>query len=619
MKNKKNLFCLFLALIQCLQLFLYADNTMAAPRASNFQMPDNMPMPSVEDLFGNMTEEQIVQQIQEAQKLFESLSPEEMEEFAKIVDETWAKMPQADREAIQDIATMVKPYFPEEEEPREKLATPTVAEEVAPAKKIAAKENNSIQTLIDNISAQIDDILQKVSSSKDLVEEFTTKWASKVTFDNLKRQVLSLKEDRLANKLVAKANLEDKELAESLEEFYKNLKKKNENFYVEDTFGLPSSSKEQDAKQLKQAKDILVTFDQGIDEVMPKIETFLKKHDPEALEMAKESAERAKRAQAHAKDATIKRGSAAAPLAPEPTRKTTSSQPTASSAASYNPNNYYDSYAPYGGGYGNYGNYGSSYDYPTPTAPQADNSKALEKKDDSKKDPAIKGSDKKDSEKKKKEFSPYDQATDELEGYFDVFDNKSHEKFLKLLQRDLSSYPKATDRTGTVANPVLQQSWLYGTGEYAGKGFKNYTNSISSGLNMLSENLDYVQSSCEAIEKIIPLLQDEELKKLAGNKSLKQMQDRIKAYNSAFNEAYEAIKLQQKDNQDPVLTFLTDSYLTDYQKFHNDFEQTLNVFKKNLSSSDLAIQGVSKKIKRYQRKSKTAAEKEQKKAAGIAF
>lgn len=622
MNKQKNLLCLFLALIPCLQVILYADSSMAIPRTSNFQMPDNMPMPSVDDLFGNMTEEQIVQQIQEAQKLFESLSPEEMEEFAKIVDETWARMPQADKEAIQDIATMVKPYFPEQEEPQEKTQAPTTTEEVAATKKVVVKENNSIQTLIDNISAQIDDILQKVSSSKDLVEEFTTKWASKVTFDNLKRQILSLKEDRLADKLVAKTNAEDKELAESLDDFYNNLKTKNEPFYVEDTFGLPSSSKAQDAKQLKQAKEILGVFDQGIDVVMPKIEKFLKKHDPEALEMAKESAERAKRAQAHAKDASIKRGSAAAQLAPEPTRKTTpSSQPATASAAAYN-SNYYDSYAPYGGNYGNYGNYGygsgSGYDYPTATAPQADNKSAV-KKDESKKEEPKKEENKKDSVKKKKEITPYDQVIDELDGYFDVFDNKAHEKFLKFLQKDLANYPKATDRTGTVANPILQQSWLYGTGEYLGKGFKNYTNNIASSLSLFSENLDYIQNASDAIEKIIPLLEDADLKKIADNKSIKQMQERLKNYNSAFNDAYEAIKLQQKDNQDPVLTFLTDSYLTDYQKFHNDFEQTLNVFKKNLSSSDLAIQSVNKKIKRYQRKNKTVAEKETQKANQFAF
>lgn len=625
MKKQKNILCLFLALIPCVQTFMYADNstTMAIPRTSNFHIPDDMPMPSVDDLFGNMTEEQIVQQIQEAQKLFESLSPEEMEEFAKIVDETWAKMPSSDKEAIQDIANMVKPYFPEEE-PQAKQS-PVTEEPVITTKKPVVKENNSIQALIDNINALIDDVLQKISSNKDLVEEFTTKWASKFTFDNLKRQILALKEDRLADKLVAKINAEDKELAEKLEEFYKNLKTKNEPFYVEDTFGLPSSSKAQDAKQLKQAKEILAVFDQGIDEVMPKIEKFLKKHDPEALEMAKESAERAKRAQAHAKDASIKRGSAAAPLAPEPTRKTTTAaQPATSSAASYN-QNYYDSYAPYGGGYGGYGNSGnygygsgSGYDYPSANAPQADN-KSTVKKDETKKEEPKKSDEKKDDSKKKKEITPYDQAIDELEGYFDVFDNKAHEKFLKFLQKDLSDYPDATINKGVVTNPNTKQEWLYGTGQYAGKGFKTYTNNISSSLNLYADNLDHMQNASDAIEKIIPLMQDADLKKLAENKSIKQMQDRLKNYSSLFNDSYDKIKLQQTANLDPVQTFLTDSYLTDYQKFHNDFEQILNVFKKNLSNSDLAIQSMNKKIKRYQRKNKTAAEKEAQKANQFGF
>lgn len=615
MKKQKNILNLFLALIPCMQAtYITAE---AFNGSSSFQAHDEMPMPSVEELFGNMTEEQIVQQIQEAQKLFESLSPEEMEEFAKIVDETWSKMAPSDKEAIQDIASMVKPYFPPEQEeaPEQK---PLEKEEPAKPKKIII-ENNSVQTLIDNINAQIDDVLQKISSNKDLIEEFSAKWTSRITFDNLKRQILALKEDRLANKLIAKTNSEDKELVEALESFYKDVKNKNESFYVEDTFGLPSSSKSQDAKQLKQAKAILAIFDLGISELMPKIELFLKKHAPEALEMAKESAERAKQAQALAKDATVKRGSAAAPLAPNTSRKTSSSQQQSpvNNAVSYN-QAYYDPYASYGGGYGgynDYGNYGSGYnDYPAAQAPQAD---TATKKDQPKKEEPKKEEKEKDESNKKKELTPYNQAIDEIEGYFDVFDNKAHQKLLTFLQKDLLNYPKATDRTGTVANPITQQSWLYGTGEFLGKGFKNYANNASNLFNIFSENIDYIQNANETIEKNIPLMQDAELKKIADNKSLKQMQERLDSYNSALNNASIIIKSQQNDNQDPVLTFLTDSYLTDYQKFHNDFEQNLNVFKKSLSAASLAMQSVGKKIKRYQRKNKAISEKEKTKSAAF--
>lgn len=626
MNKQKNILWLLFALIPCMQTMLHAEADYIK-NPTNFNIPDDMLYPSVDDLFGNMTEEQIVQQIQDAQKLFDSLSPEEMEEFAKIVDETWAKMPSSDKEAIQDIANMVKPYFPE---PEEQPAPEPTQEPVVAAKKISVKESNSVQDLIDNINAQIDNVLQKISSNKDLIEEFTIRWSRKITFDNLKRKILTLKEDRLAEKLVTKANVEDKELIEKLEEFYKDLKAKNDVFYVEDTFGLPSSSKSQDAKQLKQLREILVIFDQGIDETEPKIEIFLKKHDPEALEMAKESAERAKRAQAHAKEATIKRGSASAPITPEPTRKVTTSAQPSTGSPSYN-SGYYDSYAPYSGNYG-YGNYdygssGSGHDYPTANAPQSkktDSKKENEKKDDNKKTTD------KQEEKKTISFTPYDEATDALEGYFESVDNKKHEKILNFLEKDLTNYPKATDRTGTVARPITQQDWLYstgefdnwfkGSGEFAKKtGFKAYVNHAKDMINTYSDDIDRIQETSNKIEKAIPLLSEAELKKLAEDKSLKKLLDRAKTYLDDLDKAYVKIRKQQADNQDTVLTFLTDTYLADYQKLHSDFENDLDAFKKDLFKAKDSIQDVYKKIKRYQRKNKAAAEKESKKANQINF
>ena len=93
----------------------------------------------------NLEIEQFVQKTQEAQKLFESLSSEKMENFAKIVDETCAKIPTVDKEATQDIAlensyetikvcrnvkiSLVKPDFPEEGESLKRSAQEDVKEE----------------------------------------------------------------------------------------------------------------------------------------------------------------------------------------------------------------------------------------------------------------------------------------------------------------------------------------------------------------------------------------------------------------------------------------------------------------------------------------------------------
>ena len=619
MIKQKNAIFLFLALIPCLQSFVYAD-AGSINRPTNFQLPDNMPLPSVDDLFGNMTEEQIVQQIQEAQKLFESLSPEEMEEFAKIVDETWAKMPQADKDAIQDIATMVKPYFPEEEAPVKKSDENEEPSSKNKFPKVAVKESNTVQTLIDNISAIIDNILQKISSSKDLVEEFAAKWTSKFTFDKLKRQILALKEDRLSNKLVAKANAEDKELLEKLEEFYKNLKTKNDSFFVEDTFGLPSSNKSQNTKQLKQTKDILTVFDNAIDEVMPKIETFLKKHDPEALAMAKEADERTKKAVEHAKDASVKRGSAAAVPSPEPTRK--SSQPTqqtTSGSSSYAPN-YYDSYAPYGN-YGNYGYGSSGYDYPSANYPQGDSSsKASAPKEEAKKEATTKkADDKKEETKKQKESSPYSDALDTVADYFDDFDNRAYQSFLNFLESDLPNYPKATERTGSISNPQTQEEWRLGTGSFEGKGFRTYTDSVKDSINTVSKQLKGIIKTCSEVERNIKKMLDDDLKKMANEKSLKELQNRTETFINDFNDARIKIRKQYTENVDPDKTFLTDDNLTLYQRSHGDLENKLDAFKTDLVAANDAVKDVFKRIKGSQRRNKIAAEKEAQKANALGY
>lgn len=322
------------------------------------QVPADMQMPSVADIFGGMSEEEITKQVQEAQKLFENLSPEEMAEFEKVIEQTIQTMSPQDLEDIQGIAKMVEPHleFPEEPKAKEAKDRQPETQEKAPKKtKKEISDTDNVQQLLDNITQQINDVMQKINSDKTLLDEVLNKWPSKTTFENLKRQVIALKQERLAKKLTLKENSEDKELVQQLELFYKELKKLNQDFEVEDTFGLPQSKAQSD-KLTKQTKELLALFDDTIDVMMPTLEKFLRKYDPEALQMAKEAEERAKRAQTHAKDSEVKRGSA--PAASMPTSgPALVQQPTHGSpgqAGMPYDQSYYDQYGmPYGG-----------YDYP---------------------------------------------------------------------------------------------------------------------------------------------------------------------------------------------------------------------------------------------------------------
>ncbi|MBI2352747.1 hypothetical protein HYV11_00710 [Candidatus Dependentiae bacterium] len=621
--KKQRLWSLIFSLILPLALSPEPASTISIPtpptttslqKPTNFQMPENARMPSVSEIFGSMSEEEIIKQIQEAQRIFESLSPQEMEEFAKIVDQTYAQMSPQDLADIEGIANMVRPYFPEDQttttsEPKKPSDEPTAA-----PKANEPIGDNTIQTLIDTINTQINEILQKVSNNKNLAEEFTTKWKSKLSFDFLQRQILTLKQNRLAKKLQKKETPEDKNLFEKLENFYNELKNKNSKFVVEDEFGLPNPNKKINEQQLKNLQDILDFFDSSIDSLSPTLEAFLKKHDPEALEMAKEAGERTKKAKDVAKDSQVRRGSA--PLAssttptPDKQRKDQSYQP-----GSYH---YYDPYSGYQMPYG--GPDSMTMNQPLSTSSPATNATPT---NPTKKTDTTKKEEKKTEEQqknKKLNMTSYDQAIDNLETYFDTFNNKADQDANNFLQNELQSYPDATNNNPSAPNPRLgpeggnqqqQQNWIYSADTFKNKGFSFYTEKMNNFLDKHLPNVSSAQKVLEDIEKNIPTMSDEELKKLGSNKLLGQIKTRLNHYHDYLSEALDKINTQFLANKDPWKTFLTGTELERYELLHNQFAQNLLKLKSTIVSAKETEASIQRKIKRYQRKIKTAQEKKE--------
>lgn len=610
MNKQKNIFFIFASLaLWSIDISSYTE-PIQLQRPTNFQIPENTKMPSVEDLFGNMSEEQIIQQIQEAQKLFDSLSPEEMEEFAKIVDQTYAQMSDKDRKDIEGIASMVKPYFPEEQTTS---TMPKTSSEEFVTKKARVDDSintNSIQSLIDNINQQIDSVLQKASSNKDLAEAFTTHWTSKISLDNMKRQILTLKQDRLAKKLTKKEQQEEKDLVQKLEEFHKELKNKNSNFNVEDEFGLSSSNKKQNAQQLQQAKEILAFFDSSIDTIIPILEKFLKKHDPEAIELAKEASEREKRAKDVAKDASIKRGSPAAIASPDSSRK--KAQPAVSNKGPESYPNYYDPYAPYYGD--NYNPQSYNAGAGSPTSSESDKPKTKEeKKSDKDKDKDKDGKEKDKDKDNKASFTPYDKAVDSLDDYFSSFDQDANTNMIKFLQSDLPSYPDATNSVGSPnpkvgtegGNQEKRRAWLYSADPFIDKGFTAYTTKINKDLARYIHNLQVIKKTLETVKENIPFMPEADLKKLGTDKKIQQLKNRITEYQNSFNSASDAIKAQFELNINAWRTFLTGDEEETYTRLHSQFKQNLDNFNSILTEAAEEMRSIPGKIKRYQIKNKS--------------
>lgn len=300
-------------------------------------------MPSVSDVFGGMSQDELLKQVEMGQKFLEDMekngTPEEKAQFERLMLETLNSMSEDDFNNLGMIAKQVEPYIkPPETAPSLPQPVQKVPEEKVD--KASTQETNAIKALIDTLMQRLDDMMQKIESCKECSQEFNVRWKNKATLQNMKRQIKQLRTDRLAEKLSKKdLSDDDKALVASLEAFKKDLTSANDSFVLEDNFGLPES-RAVEQKLLKQTKDFLVMIDSHIDSIMPKVEKFLSKWDPEALQLAKEAETASKKAlegtvQAHKRSPSADARESMSPRDFYPERADRSSYPynTGSSAA----------------------------------------------------------------------------------------------------------------------------------------------------------------------------------------------------------------------------------------------------------------------------------------------
>lgn len=554
-------------------IYLSALFTLSFQNAYPGQMPDpqmmqQMPQgqPSVTDIFGNMSQEDIVQQVQEAQRFFESLSPQEMAEVEKMVEETLKTMTPQDLEDIQNIATMVEPHLDiRKEQPEPEVTTKKDDSSKKTVKKDDDVDTDDIQKLINNLNKQVDEVMQKAESSKELVEEIKNRWPSKITFDNMKRQITGLKESRLAKKLAKKDSKDEKDLVDALQEFHKNLSKKNKTFHVEDTFGLPES-KDLERKQLEQLQDMLGMFDNHIDEIMPVMEKFLRKHDPEALEMAKEHEARAKSALDHSKDASVKRGSA--PLAQSmPTGPSAQHMSTGQQRQQF-PGGFDYPFGPDGMG-------GIAKDDHRGAAKGLDSSmpsgsaKSGEKKD-------------KDSPISKRDLTPFEEVSNSFDDHVGEFDAKHEKDFVNFLKNELPAYPSSK-------NAKDMSNWLQ-------NDFKDYEKAVTEQAHKFTQEFETFNASAEDNRKnIAKITNDKEFTKLAEDKNFHKIKDRISNYRSMLDSAKATIAKQFENN----------TQSDEYKHLHTNLTQKIeSLLEVPLTQTDGEIAQIERKIKIQKRRLK---------------
>ncbi len=521
-------------------------------------------LPSVADVFGGLSEQEIAEQVQMGQKFLEDLqahgSPQEIAEFQRLLEETLNSMSEDDFKDIQAIAQMVEPHLTVTQ-PQQPAPTTSPSSSSDQTTVTVSSELEEFKKLINTIIQRIDDIFQKINSSKECAEQADAKWKNKSTFANMKRQIYQLKNDRLAQKL-SKKDLkdEDKKLVEYLKTYLKDLTVQNDALVIEDDFGLPTSFAEE-KKHLKQTKAFLDSCDEAIDTLMPLLEKFLQKWDPEALELAKESESRNKKAAKEATDATARKASAPA-------------QPKSAGSASryaYNPENsgyggsgydgYYPDYDNYGG-YNPYGQSGSEFGSPEGSGSGANSGDKTPKAKTNEISATAPG-----AKEVKDKSNLYDYAMSDLESHIkDDFDSQHEANFINFIKNDIAkNYP---DYTLVVANGALtstlpatvptaasvninttntsvsqENNWIDGTIPFplalksgvVVQGFKNYTNDIKKKLeDEFYPEFRQLHPYIDNLRSDIANMTSDDLKKIQSSKELKAVEDRLKQYQKTF-------------------------------------------------------------------------------------
>lgn len=551
-------------------------------------------MPSVAQVFGGMSEEEITAQVKMGQQFLEDLekygTPEDKAQFEQLLLETLNSMSPDDFNDIQNIAKMVEPHLdlpplPEDAAPTIET-TPIAPTPVQVAPKGARSDVEALQQLINTIVSRIDEILQKLSSSKEASEIINIHWSSKATLNSMKRQIYQLATPRLAQKLTSKSiSAEDKSLVQALEQFLKDLTQANDSLRIQDDFGLPTSATV-DQQHIRQAHDITNMLDTYIDSLMPKLEKFLRQWDPEALQLAQEAQARATAAQDNAKKAQTRVPSAnAQPLLPQ--QQNTNAQRSTGYGRGADYSDYYgsdsDDY------YGSPQQSGSTAPSTlgTPGGQQSSPQSQAQSKESSAQAAIAKS-------KKETSVGAYQEISDALEDHLATFDAAHEQKFLNFLKKDLPDIQVVDDYGIPVVNTSGEQAVPQFTAlNWVNGNYAIYRNNILDQLrNKFSKEFKAAASILEDANKAVKDMSADELKKAERIQGLGRLTQRYNTY----KQAYEAIKPQLQVVYDRNLKNISDF---DAQRtFQSENQNFMNHLKVEIEDQIETVQNELEHLKR---------------------
>jgi hypothetical protein len=566
-------------------------------------------LPSVADVFGGLSEQEIAEQVQMGQQFLEDLqkngTPQEIAEFQRLLEETLNSMSEEDFKDIQAIAQMVEPHIVQSQ-PEPVASAATSSSSVDTSLPATSSDLEDFKKLISTITQRIDDIFQKINSSKECAEQVDNKWKNKSTFANMKRQMYQLKNDRLAQKLCKKdLKDDDKKLVDQLKTYLKDLTAQNDALVIEDDFGLPASFAEE-KKHLKQTKAFLETCDETIDTLMPLLEKFLQKWDPEALQLAKETETRSAKATTQATDATKRQGSANAQSKTSAYTGGYGYNPAGSDYGSDYGGGYYPDYENYPGGGYNPSNseFGSSEGSSGGASGSGDKSSKAKSSEVNTTAPGA----------KEKNYT-YEDAMGSLEDHLNEFDSAHESKFVNFMKNDMiKNYPSYSALTSggalsaslPAASPTAASIDLNTTNSsrpqeeaFVGSkppfpltltsgvklsGFKNYAvDTLEKVKKEFHPEFEQLHTYLSQIQGDIKSMAPEDLKKVSTAKAFNTIETRLKRYQQTFEDALPELKkaydvntvpgTANAPNQQPGM--LDEAAIIQYRSAHESFVKEL--------------------------------------------
>jgi hypothetical protein len=539
------------------------------------------PPMSVHEMFKEIPQDQLLEMMAEGERFIKDLeengTEEEKRAFALAMEDTLKSFTEDDWKEFNEIVNVVEqampPMPPVEIQPKREIIKETPKVLAAPVKESSPiAEDNSFEKTLHTIYKHIKSVLLKAKSDTVLLERISMDWNKKDDFNEMTRLLQLLNKKEHIARINDTKNEEAKSLLESIQNFGKRLAIEDTKFIIADTFGLQVDEKTSN-ENLKKLNVILDFFETAVDSLLPKLIKFIQEFEPEALKIAQEHDAQAKSALDYSSKIE-KQKRPATPYQPQPRAR--DNNPTHKNRAGH-----YDAYS--------HGNYTPDYrpQHGPHDNPAAHNDPTKSKNEAPKITPAQDPKSEKTPDKNNDATkTPYQNAVNQLDGYFDMFSNEENNSLLRSLKNldkiydsfnkeiSIPSHIKKYIGTDKQYGPlteseskdlakyeeqIAQAQANFGTNV---KKAHEYYDTLKESFNTVSLQIDEMISVCNAVKNALESMNAEELNKINESKSLHMIKSRL----NAIDKEWESIQRRLiKIHEDQTLANLNPAELRQFE------------------------------------------------------